>query len=159
MNEMLQASLVAGSPPEGLRLVENGDFPISEAYTLEWTETDLDRFIELRPANNYSEHSAVIARFETATPSSVCIQTLLLSPTAGSEMCPAPCQRGRGFQRIDCERNPPTSTKGCSLPYQDSRFGADTTHATLPGRLVAAICSTDSRTSSLSVARSTSCSF
>jgi len=64
MNEMLQASLVAGSPPEGLRLVENGDFPIGEAYTLEWTETDLDRFIELRPATNYSEHSAVIARFD-----------------------------------------------------------------------------------------------
>ena len=32
-------------------------------YTLEWTDRDLDRFIELRPASNYENHAAVIARF------------------------------------------------------------------------------------------------
>lgn len=33
------------------------------AYTLEWTNRDLDRFIDLRPAANYDQHAAVIARF------------------------------------------------------------------------------------------------
>ena len=34
------------------------------AYTLEWTQQDLDRFIELRPSSNFDEHTAVIARFK-----------------------------------------------------------------------------------------------
>lgn len=67
-DEMLRAGLMAADPeamPEALRRGA-GDFRqrASKFYTLEWTETDLDRFIELRPAANYSEHSAVIARFD-----------------------------------------------------------------------------------------------
>ena len=33
-------------------------------YTLEWTQQDLDRFMELRPSSNFDEHEAVIAHFK-----------------------------------------------------------------------------------------------
>lgn len=67
-DEMLRAGLAAADQealPDALRR-DAGDFlaRASNSYTLEWTEADLDRFIELRPATNYSQHSAVIARFD-----------------------------------------------------------------------------------------------
>jgi hypothetical protein len=43
-------------------------------YTLEWTNVELDRFIELRPANNYDKQAAVIVRFKNG-PVLVCIYT------------------------------------------------------------------------------------
>ena len=68
MDAMLQAGLAAPTPdrlPEPLQAPAVGDFQgrARPRYTLEWTESDLDRFIELRPAGNYDQHSAVIARF------------------------------------------------------------------------------------------------
>jgi hypothetical protein len=68
MDEMLQAGLAAvdaAGLPEALAAPRTGDFlgRADATYTLEWTEQDLDRFIDLRPSNNFSEHSAVIARF------------------------------------------------------------------------------------------------
>ena len=82
MDAMVQAGLraadVAGLPaPLRARGV---DFPVGTraGYTLEWTNTDLDRFIELRPANNYDQHAAVIARF-AGGPMLVCIYS---SPNA-----------------------------------------------------------------------------
>ncbi len=68
MDAMLQAGLATPTPdrlPEPLQAPAVGDFQgrARARYTLEWTETDLDRFIELRPAGSYDQHSAVIARF------------------------------------------------------------------------------------------------
>lgn len=68
MNDMVQAGLAAANEaelPDGLQTLRSGNFlaDASETYTLEWTETDLDRFIDLRPSSNYSEHSAVLVRF------------------------------------------------------------------------------------------------
>ncbi len=37
------------------------------AYTLEWTQYDLDRFMKLRPPSNFDQHTAVIARFKDGT--------------------------------------------------------------------------------------------
>lgn len=45
-------------------------------YSLEWTDQDLDRFIELRPASNYDQHAAVIARFADG------VTVVCLYPTA-----------------------------------------------------------------------------
>lgn len=55
----------AASLPAPLRGPRMNGFPPtgSRSYTLEWTQTDLDRFIELRPPSNYDQHAAVIARF------------------------------------------------------------------------------------------------
>ena len=69
MNETLQAGLAAANKadlPRELQTLRSGDFlaGASDGYTLEWTETDLDRFIDLRPSSNYSDHSAVIVRFD-----------------------------------------------------------------------------------------------
>lgn len=69
MNDTVQAGLTAASAadlPADLQALRSGDFlaAASGSYTLEWTETDLDRFIDLRPSNNYSEHSAVLVRFD-----------------------------------------------------------------------------------------------
>ena len=69
MQATLQTGLAAKSTadlPQELRTVRSGDFltQADDRYTLEWTEVDLDRFIELRPANNYNEHSAVLVRFD-----------------------------------------------------------------------------------------------
>jgi len=68
MDGMLQAALVV-SNADGLPapLRSPGVTALPDAahphYTLEWTNRDLDRFIELRPASNYDQHAAVIARF------------------------------------------------------------------------------------------------
>ena len=68
MNDTLQAGLAADSfaaLPVELQALHSGDFlaDASGTYTLEWTETDLERFIDLRPSSNYSAHSAVLVRF------------------------------------------------------------------------------------------------
>lgn len=76
-NDTLQAGLAATSAaglPAELQALRNGNFlaSASDAYTLEWTETDLDRFIDLRPSSNYSDHSAVLVRFDNGR-SLVCL--------------------------------------------------------------------------------------
>lgn len=48
----LRGPLVRGFPP-GTRT----------RYSLEWTQLDLDRFIQLRPPSSYDQHAAVIVRF------------------------------------------------------------------------------------------------
>lgn len=69
-NRSLDAGLAAGStadlPYELATLRDGSDFRrnASQHVALEWTEANLDRFIELRPANNYDEHSAVLAHFD-----------------------------------------------------------------------------------------------
>jgi len=68
MDDTLQAGLAADSfaaLPVELQALHSGDFlaDASGTYTLEWTETDLERFIDLRPSSNYSAHSAVLVRF------------------------------------------------------------------------------------------------
>jgi len=69
MDDTLQAGLVAANAadlPTELQTLRSGNFlaHASDSYTLEWTETDLDRFIDLRPSSNYSDHSAVLVRFD-----------------------------------------------------------------------------------------------
>lgn len=69
MNDTLQAGLAAASAtdlPSELQTLRSGNFlaQASDGYTLEWTETDLDRFIDLRPSSNYSQHSAIMVRFD-----------------------------------------------------------------------------------------------
>ncbi len=76
-NDTLQAGLAATSTadlPGELQALRNGSFlaSASDAYTLEWTETDLDRFIDLRPSSNYNDHSAVLVRFDNGQ-SLVCL--------------------------------------------------------------------------------------
>jgi hypothetical protein len=71
-NGMIQAALAAPdheSLPAPLRAPAVLAVPGSEhpRYTLKWTNQDLDRFIELRPAGNYDQHAAVIARFGVDT--------------------------------------------------------------------------------------------
>jgi hypothetical protein len=58
------AATDAASLPEAFRNPAVTHFPVgrSTPYTLEYTGQDLDRFISLRPASNYGEQSAVIAR-------------------------------------------------------------------------------------------------
>lgn len=73
----IQAGLAASGVdqlPDELRMLHSGSFlaNASDSYTLEWTETDLDRFIDLRPSSNYSDHSAVIVRFDNGQ-SMVCL--------------------------------------------------------------------------------------
>jgi hypothetical protein len=77
MDAAVQAGLAANSAdelPDELQALRNGSFlaSASDAYTLEWTETDLDRFIDLRPAGNYGDHSAVLVRFDNGE-SLVCL--------------------------------------------------------------------------------------
>ena len=77
MNDTLQAGLAASDAeqlPAALQNLRRGNFlaNASDSYTLEWTETDLDRFIDLRPASNYNDHSAVIVRFDNGL-SLVCL--------------------------------------------------------------------------------------
>ncbi|MCX6030727.1 MAG: hypothetical protein NT169_15705 [Chloroflexi bacterium] len=71
----------AASLPAALRSPRVGAFfeQARGGYTLEWTDRNLDGFIELRPANSYERHSAVIARF-TSGWTLVC-----LYPTAEAE--------------------------------------------------------------------------
>ncbi|MFZ2488014.1 MAG: hypothetical protein WAZ19_07805 [Anaerolineae bacterium] len=77
MNQDIQRSLAAVRLDElaaEFQRLREGDFlrDASKAYTLEWTESDLDRFIDLRPANNYEDHSAIITRFNN-TRTMVCL--------------------------------------------------------------------------------------
>jgi hypothetical protein len=77
MDDTLQAGLAAGSAadlPVELQTLRSGNFlaNASDSYTLQWTETDLDRFIDLRPSSNYSDHSAVIVRFDNGL-SMICL--------------------------------------------------------------------------------------
>jgi hypothetical protein len=77
MDATLQAGLAAASfdeLPTELQALRSGDFltAASDAYTLQWTEADLDRFIDLRPSSNYYDHSAVIVRFDNGQ-SMVCL--------------------------------------------------------------------------------------
>ena len=65
---LIQAGLQASGAedlPSALRGPLVRDFPLyaDRDYTLEWTNLDLDRFIELRPPSNYDQHAAIIARF------------------------------------------------------------------------------------------------
>ncbi len=76
-DDMVQAGLAAASAadlPAELQALRSGSFRASASaeYTLEWTDTDLDRFVDLRPASNYSEHSAVIVRFDNGQ-SMICL--------------------------------------------------------------------------------------
>jgi hypothetical protein len=76
-NDTLQAGLAAASAadlPGPLQTLRSGSFlaNASDGYSLEWTETDLDRFIDLRPSSNYSDHSAVLVRFDNGL-SMVCL--------------------------------------------------------------------------------------
>ncbi len=77
MDETLQTGLAAANAadlPTELQALRSGNFlaNASDSYTLEWTETDLDRFIDLRPSSNYSEHSAVLVRFDNGQ-SMICL--------------------------------------------------------------------------------------
>lgn len=77
MNDTLQTGLAAVSTadlPAELQALRSGSFlaDASDAYTLEWTETNLDRFVDLRPSSNYNEHSAVLVRFDNGQ-SLVCL--------------------------------------------------------------------------------------
>ena len=64
---MIQAGLAApdtASLPAPLQAPGITKFPAGRSlYTLEWTNVELDRFIELRPAASYDKQAAVIARF------------------------------------------------------------------------------------------------
>jgi hypothetical protein len=76
-NDTMQAGLAAAGVadlPSELQALRNGNFlaSASDSYTLEWTETDLDRFIDLRPSSNYNDHSAVLVRFDNGQ-SLVCL--------------------------------------------------------------------------------------
>lgn len=65
MQTLVQAGLANPSNrPAALRAPAVRGFPPAAAnYTLEWTQYDLDRFIELRPPSTYDQHTAVLARF------------------------------------------------------------------------------------------------
>jgi hypothetical protein len=75
--EMVQAGLRAADAaglPAPLRVPRVVGFPAGKraGYTLEWTDRELDRFIELRPAGSYDRHAAVIAHFDGG-PTVVCL--------------------------------------------------------------------------------------
>ena len=77
MHALVEAGLRAGdsdSLPAPLQARSVAQFPAGQraGYTLEWTNQDLDRFIELRPATSYDRHAAVIARF-AGSPILVCL--------------------------------------------------------------------------------------
>lgn len=77
MDDTLQAGLAAESfdaLPVELQALRSGDYltDASGGYTLQWTETDLDRFIDLRPSSNYSAHSAILVRFDNGN-SLICL--------------------------------------------------------------------------------------
>jgi hypothetical protein len=77
-NDMIRAGLAArdtGSLPAPLQAPSVTKFPAGRfPYTLEWTNVELDRFIELRPASNYDKQAAVIGRFRNGL-MLVCIYT------------------------------------------------------------------------------------
>ncbi len=84
MHALVQAGLQA-STAEDLPAVLRGplvaDFASNSNrdYTLEWTDLDLDRFIELRPPSSYDQHAAIIARF-TGGYNLVCLYPTPKSP-------------------------------------------------------------------------------
>ena len=77
-HDMIQAGLAArdtASLPAPLQAPGVTKFPTERSpYTLEWTNIELDRFIELRPAASYDRQAAVIARFKNGR-MLVCIYT------------------------------------------------------------------------------------
>jgi hypothetical protein len=77
-HDMIQAGLAArdtASLPAPLQAPGVTKFPTGRSpYTLEWTNVELDRFIELRPAASYDQQTAVIARFRNGL-MLVCIYT------------------------------------------------------------------------------------
>jgi hypothetical protein len=102
MNDTLQAGLAANSAdelPDELQALRSGSFlaSASDAYTLEWTETDLDRFIDLRPSSNYSDHSAVLVRFDNGR-SLVCLYpTVDARPNCAIRVVPSAIPPGVRF--------------------------------------------------------------
>jgi hypothetical protein len=77
-HDMIQAGLHAqdaAALPAPLQAPSVTKFPAGPSrYTLEWTNVELDRFIELRPAASYEQQAAVIARFKNGL-MLVCIYT------------------------------------------------------------------------------------
>jgi hypothetical protein len=77
-NDVIRAGLAArdaASLPAPLQAPGVTKFPAGRSpYTLEWTNVELDRFIELRPASNYDKQAAVIGRFRNGL-MLVCIYT------------------------------------------------------------------------------------
>ena len=77
-NDMVLAGLRAQDAtmlPAPLQAPSVRNFPAGRSpYTLEWTNVELDRFIELRPAASYDKQSAVIGRFRNGL-MLVCIYT------------------------------------------------------------------------------------
>ena len=87
-HDMIQAGLAApdtASLPAPLQAPGVTKFPAGRSlYTLEWTNVELDRFIELRPAASYDKQAAVIARFRNGL-MLVCIYTApKAAPTCGT---------------------------------------------------------------------------
>ena len=87
-NDMIRAGLAARDPaslPAPLQAPSVTKFPTGRSpYTLEWTNVELDRFIELRPAASYDKQTAVIGRFKNG-PMLVCIYTgLKATPSCGT---------------------------------------------------------------------------
>jgi hypothetical protein len=87
-HDMIQAGLAArdnAALPAPLQAPGVTGFPAGRSrYTLEWTNIELDRFIELRPAASYDKQAAVIARFRNGLVL-VCIYTAAkATPSCGS---------------------------------------------------------------------------
>ena len=87
-NDMIQAgqrARDAAALPAPLQASSVTAFPAGRSpYTLEWTNVELDRFIELRPAASYDQQAAVIARFKNGLVL-VCIYTAAkAAPSCGS---------------------------------------------------------------------------
>jgi hypothetical protein len=85
---MIEAGLAArdsASLPAPLQAPSVKNYPAGRSpYTLEWTNVELDRFIELRPAASYDRQAAVIARFRNGL-TLVCIYTApKATPSCGS---------------------------------------------------------------------------
>jgi hypothetical protein len=87
-HDMIQAGLAArdaASLPASLQASSVTAFPAGRSgYTLEWTNVELDRFIELRPAANYDQQAAVIARFENGLMLACIFTAPRATPSCGS---------------------------------------------------------------------------
>ena len=87
-HDMIQAGLAAGdaaSLPAPLQASSVTKFPTGRSpYTLEWTNVELDRFIELRPAANYDQQAVVIARFENGLMLACIFTAPRATPSCGS---------------------------------------------------------------------------
>ncbi len=77
-HDMIRAGLAAPNAaalPAPLQTPRVTKFPAGQSpFALEWTNAELDRFIELRPAASYDQQAAVIARFKNGL-MLVCIYT------------------------------------------------------------------------------------